>query len=679
MEPLSGSGQLITPAPFLPQESDERDKLVGLFTEVVSEEDKLKGFITFFSEKFPVGYEVQKQQLNDATGPRLKRTIAKILQGLTNRDLLNLEKESYKEYRTLWIRGVLELAGTFKKIDQVNEWTDEYQKNLRLHALVRELLFSGNVDVALEVLCQIGEEYQKTVTLIEFLTILVKSGSAYTAVRIVMTLSGDWLKSGSLKALTKGITKDQQMQLRAIIQMLAALGHLERAIDVLNLIAVNDIALGKEDRSMIQDLLTLGHLEKALEVLTDKDQKILEVRAVALTDEQCLTVRLIIQEIVAKGDLERGLDILYLITDKDQKKISFQSLALQLRRSLKLGFLDSDLLHVVKEVVKRGNLDRALSLTLSAEEKDRDSPLSHLVTILVKEGNFKKALEIIDSISSGKVHANCQLMIALALLGKGEMDQAIEVGDKITLESVKDEFLDELSKHYASLDEMDKSVTVANIICAEALRAKAIMRLVLIYAGREDIEIALSTLKLIPSSKLISNGINQLEGKKNTACLNFVKALIKNKKMNEALFIVNVLAKDYQAEGIQFLFDAWLAIEAMEMGYRMLDRSLRSAAFVKIANFYLDRGELDKVLSYPKEFKESVMISIIKYVAKTGDFDRALELVKDISRPLPQSAALFQIVLELKKQGHLPRAKTVADTIPEKFVRDQALKELVDQ
>ncbi|MEB3830674.1 tetratricopeptide repeat protein [Phormidium sp. CCY1219] len=126
---------------------------------------------------------------------------------------------------------------------------------------------------------------------------------------------------------------------------------------------------------------------------------------------------------------------------------------------------------------------------------------------------------------------------------------------------------------------------------------------------------------------------------------------------------IGIRGSEFKAKALSEIARAYIAIARFESASEILFESLRQAQLV----------------NYPNSFrKASVFQPIAVYFAKIGEFERALEIARDIADENYQSETYAEIALECAKQGKLKSALQIAEAIALVDRKADALAEIAD-
>lgn len=125
----------------------------------------------------------------------------------------------------------------------------------------------------------------------------------------------------------------------------------------------------------------------------------------------------------------------------------------------------------------------------------------------------------------------------------------------------------------------------------------------------------------------------------------------------------SIRGSEFKAKALSEIARAYIAIARFELASEILSESLRQAQLV----------------NYPNSFrKASVFQPIAVSFAKIGEFERALEIARDIAEENYQSETYAEIAREYAQQGKLKSALQIAEAIALADKKADALAEIAD-
>ncbi len=334
---------------------------------------------------------------------------------------------------------------------------------------------------------------------------------------------------------------------------------------------------------------------------------------------------------------------------------------------------------VIHQLVLGDHLKRALNvLELLPEKRQKCAAISYFANT--------KCIAIIDRMANEDIKTEVFANLALSLVRKKEIDQAIEVGNKIQNENFKSLFLHALSKFYADNNEMDKAIESAKAIVNEPLNASAFMYIVMNFVEKENLDIALKWMEMIPIA-YSQNSINttvRWNRNNRAVLLRFAKALVDKDSLDQAGWMIYKLDKESQSEGYLYLYHAWIksgnlnkAIAICEM---LLNEELKRDLFIAETKRFIEKEEIDDSIAFAQALKNdrvkgTCLLMIIKDQIAKDALDKVINLPEGITNTFQQSTAIRSIVIKLMHRGERERAEKLIDRIPDQLIKKNVLEE----
>lgn len=211
--------------------------VIAVDTVARNEFSKVKKFADFLSKSMPENSSEATEQLfaigsdrkilNSISIMQVKSSInvlhdqiLKILINLNENDLNNLEELSKNEPKPKSYEHIFALAKIYKKLEEADQ-LEEFEKNIALKEIPKQLASYGRVDKALEVAAMMTNKFTQSLALKEISAVLIENGNFDKAEEVAKTIKTELTKDVAFRDLAAALTRS---------------GNFQRATDVSNMI-----------------------------------------------------------------------------------------------------------------------------------------------------------------------------------------------------------------------------------------------------------------------------------------------------------------------------------------------------------------------------------------------------------------------------------------------------------
>ncbi len=355
--------------------------------------------------------------------------------------------------------------------------------------------------------------------------------------------------------------------------------------------------------------------------------------------------------LVEKNDIGRAIAVANKIPDEMNKGLAFYEISKRL-------------LDVYEEI--DGAIEIANSITL-ADTKGR--ALLNIFNALIKKNEID--IEIANTIfESGAVAwvetSNAILKLVDDALGNHNIVMAEEIANKVSHKRTKGESLKKISKFLIEKGFTDKAIGVANAISCATLKASAFETISKTLVERNDIDKAIEVANILIN---FATTISDPEINKNISeALRAISKALIGKDIDKAIEIANKIPKeDIKSSVLRLISEALKKINNIDKAIKIVRTIPSAQAFHKKMALGAIVKKLMKVNNFDEIIKHSIeIIEIIKTIPST-DCSSICSTIsykfEEISRKLIQS-------------GDIPKAKEIANIIPDRYSKESALENI---
>ncbi len=410
--------------------------------------------------------------------------------------------------------------------------------------------------------------------------------------------------------------------------------------------------------------------------------KIDNANKMVVGSEKCLILLEISEELYRYKEIDKSIKVADTIPYEDQRSLALLNISEILLEKNEMGkaiavankILDEHrkglvFLKISKKLNEDGEIDRAIEVTNSIPLADtKGSALLNIFNALIKKNEIGKAIDVANAIFISRAVARVEtsdviLKLVDDALGNHNIVMAVEIANKVSHEQTNGSSLKNISKFLIENDHTDEAIEAANAISCATLKALAFVTISQILVKKNKIDKAIEVANVLIN---FATTISDPEINKNISeALRAISKALIGEDIDKAIEIANKIPKEHiKSSVLKLISDALIEID--------VDKAIKIVRTVPLAlhkKMTLEAifGKLININNVDELIKHS--IEIIKIIKTNGSTDSSFICTK-------MSYKFEEISRKLIQSGDIPKAKEIANIIPDRHLKERALKNI---